>query len=62
MSLDIWECLKWNAFDYTLNNGQMSVNKDKCRKTDLYVYIEESNRDLEVVSSFCDSVTTFTHS
>ena len=62
MSLDIWECLKWNAFACTLNNGQMLVDKDNCRKADLYVYTEESNRDPEVGIQFHDCVTIFTQS
>lgn len=62
MSWVILECLKWNAFTYTLNNGQMLVDKDNCRKADLYVYTEESNRDPEVESRFPDCVTIYKQS
>ena len=62
MSLDIWECLKWNTFSWTLNTDQIPVNKDSCRKANFYVYIEKKNRDLVMGSRFLVCVTVFTHS
>ena len=60
--LDICECLKWNAFPWTLNTDQMHVNKDICSKADLYVYKGERNKDLVGGSRFLDCVTFFTYS
>ena len=54
MSLDIWDCLKWNIFAWTLNIGQTPANKDHCKKADLYVNTEEKNKDLEAGRRFLD--------
>ena len=61
MSLDIWECLKLNTFTCALNTDQIPGNKDNYRKADLYIYIEERDRDLIVGIRFLDYVTVFTH-
>lgn len=46
MSLNIWECIKWDTFSWTLNTDPIPVNKDICRKAELYVFIEEKYRDM----------------
>ena len=45
----------------SLNTDQIPVNKDNCRKTDLYVYIRERSIALVVRSRFLDCVTVFMH-
>lgn len=48
MSLDIWECLRWDAVAWALNIDQMPVIKDNCLKADLSNYIQGGNKDLVV--------------
>lgn len=62
MSLDTWECLKWNTFVWTTSTDQIPVNKDKCKKAVLYIYIGDRNKDLVLGSRLLDCVNNFTHS
>lgn len=62
MSLDIWECFKWNTISWFINTEQMPANKDICRNVDFYSYTEARSKDLVVRSGFLGCVTVFTYS